>query len=117
MRVTKYIIPACIAGVAFFAMAASSPQCARTEDSAMSPQVGALAEGNTCTQGCIDAFQSAMKSEQARFKAAIQACEGDEACEAAAEAEHEAMIGEIQADKADCFQNCTHEQGGGTSGQ
>src|SRR5262245_47513336 len=117
MTLSKYIVTSCIAGAAFFAMAASSPQCARIEDSATSPQVGSLAEGNVCTQDCIDAFQTAMKSEQARFKAAIQACEGDSTCEAEQEALHESMIGEIQADKADCFTNCGHEQGGGTSGQ
>ena len=117
MTLSKYIVPACIAGAAFFAMSASSPQCARTEDSALSPQVGSLAEGNTCTQDCIDIFQAAMKDEQARFKAAIQACDGDSACEDEQEAVHEAMIGEIQVDKADCFTNCGHEQGGGDSGQ
>ena len=117
MTLTKYIVPACIAGAAFFAMSASSPQCARTEDSAMSPTVGSLADGNTCTQSCIDLFQDAMRAEQARFKAAIQACEDDTTCENEQEAIHEAMIGEIQADKSDCFQNCSHEQGGGDSGQ
>jgi hypothetical protein len=117
MTFTKYIVPACIAGAAFFAMSASSPQCSRTDDLTTSPAVGTMADGNTCTQGCIDAFQTAMKAEQANFKAAIEACDDDSACEAQAEAAHEAMIGEIQADKADCFQNCSHEQGGGDSGQ
>jgi len=58
-----------------------------------------------------------MKEEQSRFKTAIQACDGDTACENEQEAIHESMIGEIQADKADCMQNCSHEQGGGDSGQ
>jgi len=117
MTFTKYIVPACIAGAAFFAMSASSPQCSRTEDLTTSPAVGTLADGNPCIQDCIDAFQTAMKEEQSRFKTAIQACDGDTACENEQEAIHESMIGEIQADKADCMQNCSHEQGGGDSGQ
>ena len=117
MTFTKYIVPACIAGAAFFAMSASSPQCARTGDTVMSPNVRSLAEGNTCTQSCIDAFQEAMRAEQSRFKDAIQACDGDTTCENEQEAIHASMIGEIQADKSDCFDNCQHEQGGGDSGQ
>ena len=117
MSLSKYISPSCIAGAAFFAMAASSPQCARTEDLSTSPTVGTLADGNPCIEDCIGAFQTAMKAEQARFKTAIQTCEGDSACEAEQEAIHEAMIGEIQADKADCFDNCQHEQGDGSGGQ
>jgi len=79
--------------------------------------VGTLAEGNPCVQGCIEVFQSAMKTEQERFKAAIQACEGDSVCQAQEEAIHESMIGEIQVDKSACFENCGHNQGGGSSGQ
>jgi hypothetical protein len=117
MTLSKYILPSCIAGAAFFALAASSPQCARTQDAATSPTVGTLADGNECVGGCIDAFQQAMRDERDRFKAAIQACNGDSACEAEQEALHESMIGELQVDKANCMDNCGHEQGGGTSGQ
>jgi hypothetical protein len=117
MTLSKYIIPTCIAGAAFFAMAASSPQCARTQDATTSPAVGTLGDGNPCIEDCIGGFQESMKSEQARFKAAIQACDGDEACQEQEEAVHEAMIGEIQADKSACFENCGHEQGDGSGGQ
>ncbi len=117
MTFSKYVLPVCISGAAFFALAASSPQCARTQDSPTSPNVGTLAEGNPCVQSCIDGFQAAMKDEQVRFKLAIQACEGDSVCQANEEAIHETTSGQIQADKAACFTNCGHEQGAGTSGQ
>jgi hypothetical protein len=117
MTFTKSIPTLCIAGAAFFALAASSPQCARTEDAVTSPTVGALGEGNPCMDSCINSFQEGMRAEHDRFKTAIGECDDDPVCEEEQEAIHESMIAELQADKASCFVNCGHEQGGGTSGQ
>jgi hypothetical protein len=117
MTLSKYILPTCIAGAAFFAMAASSPQCARTQDSATSPIIGTMADGNPCVGTCIDAFQQSMRDERARFKSAIEVCNGDSTCVANEEDLHESIIGEIQTDKADCLANCNHEQGDGAGGQ
>jgi len=83
----------------------------------MSPTVGTMGDGNPCVEGCIDAFQQGMRDERARFKAAIQECNGDSACVAEQEQLHESIIGELQVDKGNCLDNCGHEQGGGLSGQ
>ena len=83
----------------------------------MSPAISIMADGNPCVEGCIDAFQQSMRDERARFKSAIEQCNGDSTCVANEEDLHESIIGELQNDKGDCLGNCNHEQGGGSSGQ
>jgi hypothetical protein len=104
--------------LAFFAMAASSPQCARTPETPLVPSLATQAGGNgTCSQACIDDFQSAKKAEQAHFKEAMDACNGDQACKDEQTAIHDTIVNELVADKDACITNCSHEQGSGTSGQ
>jgi len=118
MKFSRSITVLCLAGAAFFALAASSPQCARTQDSLVGPTVGTLdAGGNECVQSCISSFQEGMRAEHARFKTAIAECNGDEECIEQEEELHESIIGELVGDKNDCLGNCGHEQGGGSSGQ
>jgi len=106
-----------VAGMAFFAMAASSPQCARTSESVSGPSLGAQGTADACTQGCVDAYQNAKKAEQARFKNAMRACNGDLACRAAESAAHDAIVAELASDKDACIADCSHQQGTGLGGQ
>ena len=106
-----------IAAMAFFAMAASSPQCARSGDNPVSPTLDTLAGGNPCNQGCIDDFQAAKKAEQARFKAAMAACNGDLTCRAEQSMIHDQIIGELVMDKDACILDCEHQQGTAVGGQ
>ena len=117
MKLPKSISLLCIAGAAFFAMAASSPECARTNDSLTGPITAFDTADNECVSLCIGLFQESMRTEHARFKAAIAACGEDETCIENEEEIHEAMIAELQADKGDCLRNCNHNQGEGSSGQ
>ena len=107
-----------VAGMAFFAMAASSPQCARTSESPLTPSLSTQAGGNgACSQACIDDFQALRKAEIARFKSAIAACNGDQACKDAETLVDQAIKAEQVVDKDACIANCSHQQGAGTSGQ
>lgn len=107
-----------IAAMAFFAMAASSPQCARSTDNPVTPALGTLeAGGNACVQGCIDAFQLAKKDEQARFKAAMAACNGDYGCRAEQSMIHDMIVAELVMDKDACVLDCEHQQGTAVGGQ
>lgn len=99
-----------------FLVAASSPQCARTDETALSPTLQ-TSDANTCIQDCQAAFKAAKKEEQARFKEAKKACNGDEGCQAEETAIHAAINKEINADKDACIQACNHSQGGGSGGQ
>jgi hypothetical protein len=103
--------------MAFFAMAASSPQCARTSESVTGPSLGAQGTADACTQGCVDSYQSSKKAEQVRFKAAMVACNGDLACRDAESVIHARIVDELAADKDACITNCTHQQGTGLGGQ
>ncbi|HET9233801.1 MAG TPA: hypothetical protein VFP10_06655 [Candidatus Eisenbacteria bacterium] len=106
-----------VAGMAFFAMAASSPQCARTSENVTGPGLDSQGAASACTQGCIDTYQTAKKAEQTRFKAAMAACNGDLVCRESQSAIHDAIVLELAADKDACIANCSHEQGTGTGGQ
>ncbi len=106
-----------VTGMAFFAMAASNPQCARTSETALAPGLGAQAADGACSQDCIDTFQEAKKAEQARYKDAMSNCNGDEACREAESATHNSIVAELVADKDNCIVNCSHQQGTGVGGQ
>ena len=106
-----------VTGMAFFAMAASNPQCARTSENVSGPTLGAQGTQDACTQGCINAYQTAKKAEQARFKAAMAACNDDAACRETESATHDGIVAELAADKDGCIINCQHEQGSGIGGQ
>jgi hypothetical protein len=106
-----------VTGMAFFSMAASSPQCARTSQSVNGPSLGAQATADACSQDCVATYQAAKKGEQTRFKAAMTACNDDPACRAAESATHDEIVAELAADKDACITNCQHEQGTGIGGQ
>jgi len=106
-----------VAACAFFVMAASSPQCARSSDRALNPTLDTLAGGNPCIAACQDAFKAGQKAEQARHKAALTACNGNPACKQAESDLHSAIMDELVSDKDDCKLACQHQQGTATGGQ
>ena len=68
-------------------------------------------------QGCQDTFKTAKKEEQARYKAAKKACNGDAACQEEEAAIHDYINDELVADKDACIDNCNHQQGAASGGQ
>jgi|GEM_PF-7025907 len=106
-----------VTGMAFFTMAASNPQCARTSESVTGPSLGAQGTQDACNQDCVSTYQSAKKAEQARFKAAMAACNNDPACKDSESATHDEIVAELAADKDACVADCTHQQGSGIGGQ
>ena len=114
MKSAQHLLWSGVAISAFFAMAASAPQCSRTEEMPLNPSIESLADGNPCVQGCIADYQAAKKAEQARFKAAMEACNGDSGCREDEAIIHELILGELVQAKDDCIVNCDHQQGSGT---
>jgi hypothetical protein len=108
-----------MAVMAFFVMAASSPQCARTSDD---PSSG-LQTLNTpdpvkvCQRDCAADARVATRVEKKRHRTAIKACDKDPICEAEEDAFHELVLLEIAADEAECKIACEHDQGAATGGQ
>ena len=99
-------------------MAASSPQCARSDDRALNPSLDAL--GNPlgpCKQDCIADFIADKKAEQARHKGASKACNENVACKALEDALHLDIVNELVALKDACQLACEHQQGAGLGGQ
>ena len=105
-----------VATMAFLAMAASSPQCARTTENPMVPSLQPLGQ-SPCNAGCLDAFKTDKAAEKTRFKAAMAACNGDLDCRAAETAIHNLIVAELVVDKDACLLDCQHQQGAGTGGQ
>jgi len=101
----------------FFTMAASSPQCARS-DNAVAPVLTTQAgDGNPCVWACQDDFKAAKLAEKEDYREAKALCNGDYDCLAEAEAAHQMLVAEIVADKDACIAACSHEQGTATGGQ
>jgi len=100
----------------FFTMAASSPQCARSDNS-VNPVLETQADGNPCVFACQDDFKASFRAAQAEFRLAKALCEGDGACKEEAELVYQMLKAEIVADKDDCIFACDHEQGIATGGQ
>jgi len=105
-----------VAVLAVFAMAASSPQCARTTENPMIPSLQPLGQ-SPCNAGCLDAFKTDKAAEKTRFKAAMAACNGDLDCRAAESEIHNLIVAELVVVKDDCLLDCQHQQGAGTGGQ
>jgi len=107
-----------IATLAFFAMAASSPQCARSDDQALNPTFAPLAgTGNPCIDACVTESQTRKRLEGIRRKAALDACNGDVQCRQEVNTISGEINAEIISDSQDCKKVCLHEQGEGTGGQ
>jgi len=109
-----------IAGLAFFALAASEPQCAKVGDQVVSPDNSAVSSNkggvSDCVHSCVDYAQTARTDEQDLHKANIEACGGDWQCLQEEEARHEAVMEQIAMDQRDCKSFC-HNQGSGQGGQ
>ena len=108
-----------VTGLAFFALAASSPQCARSTDSLVGPATLSDAPDpvQQCQHDCDANARVQERAERKRHRAADKACNGDEACHVQEDALHAAILLEIEADRLGCRANCSHEQGSGVGGQ
>lgn len=105
--------------MAFFVMASSSPQCARSDDYSLNPSLSSATSNPVadCKQDCIETFQQDKKDEQVRHKAAVAACNGDGDCKSAESALHASIIDDLVAIKDACKLACEHQQGAGIGGQ
>lgn len=107
-----------IAVMAFFAMAASSPQCASSDDAALNPTLAPLeAGGNPCIIACNEESKAAKRILNIQHKSCLDACNGDMACRDECTAIKAMLIEEINADRDACKLVCTHEQGAADGGQ
>ena len=107
-----------IAVMAFFAMAASSPQCASSDDQSLNPTLAPLAgPGNPCIDACNTQREIDFRLEKMRFKAAKEACNGVPGCKDEEATIHDILLTEINADMDACKAVCQHEQGAATGGQ
>jgi len=106
-----------LAVLAFGAMAASSPQCARSSDEVTGPSLNSLAGPGACDNDCKAARRLAIREERRRHRLADRACNGDLECHAIEDALHAATLAEIEADFQDCLTACAHQQGSGLGGQ
>jgi hypothetical protein len=106
-----------LAVMAFGAMAASSPQCARSTDDVTGPSLGTLAGPNECENGCKATRRGEIREERRRHRLASKACNGDEACHAEEDALHQMILAEIEQNYQDCLTACAHQQGSGLGGQ
>ncbi len=110
-----------VAGLAFFALAASEPQCARIGDRVAGPNGSTpdVKGGNgvaECVQACVSAAQDARAAENDIHNANLESCAGDPECLAEESARHAAVMQQIAMDQQDCKAPC-HNQGGGHGGQ
>ena len=106
-----------IAAMAFFAMAASSPQCAQsTQDRSLNPVFSPLA--NDCIHKCQSDFLTVQRKNRMDFKTAKNACNGDDDCVSLAAQDKRDADAENTETKDQCKLDCSeHNQGGATGGQ
>ena len=106
-----------IAIMAFFVMASSSPECARSSDSVLGLEP-LEHDWHPCSQGiCRPAMRVAKRIERRRHKAARRVCNGDRECRDAEDLIKELVFAEIEADFEACRLECQHHQGGADGGQ
>lgn len=116
VRKAGWFLVFCCASVVL--MAASAPECARTEDNplssntALSPTAGGAGE---CLQACAQQASELRLAERSRFKGAMEACQ-DEDCRQEEAALHVSILIEITSSERECMSAC-HNQGGGSGGQ
>jgi hypothetical protein len=107
-----------LAALAFFAMSASSPQCARSSDQVTGPSLTSLAGGpNACQNQCKADRRLAIRVERKRHRLADKACNGDAQCHIDEDALHLSNLAQIEADYQDCLDACAHQQGSALGGQ
>jgi hypothetical protein len=103
--------------LALLVMAASNPQCARTQDHLTAPATVGVdtADIGACFSGCADWAVGARAAELTRFKAALAACGDNEGCRADAAATHVQNLHDINDAMRACMNGC-HNQGSATGG-
>ena len=107
-----------IAVMAFFAMAASSPQCASSDDAALNPTLAPLAGGgNPCIDACNEESKARKRIVLMQKKACLNACNGEPGCRSECSIIADALMMEINEDRDACKLVCQHEQGAATGGQ
>ena len=109
-----------IAGLAFFALAASEPQCARVGDQVVSPDGASLNSNkggvSQCVRACVDEAQQRRADEQDLYQANLASSLGDWQAIQEEEVRHNTVMEQIAMDQRDCKALC-HNQGGGHGGQ
>ena len=106
-----------IAIMAFFVMASSSPQCARSSDNVLSLEP-LEHDWHPCSQDiCRPALRVAKRIERRRHRVARRACNSDPVCRIEADALLAAAYAEIDEDFELCRIECQHEQGASQGGQ
>ena len=102
--------------MAFFVMASSSPECARSSDSVLSLEP-LEHDFRVCKRACGPIMRLAKGIERRRNKAARKACNGDRECRDAEDLIKDRVFAEIDADFERCEADCAHEQGASQGGQ
>ncbi len=102
-----------------FAMIGAS-ECAKVDNSVTGPEESSEflpSPGNDpCIRACWIAAMDAREEEMHRFRAALEACNGDHECILAEKELNETNLRAIKAEFFECRESC-HEQGGGSGGQ
>jgi hypothetical protein len=110
-----------IVGVmAFFVMASSSPQCARSSDTDLGPGLQSLAGPDpvkVCERDCKADARYDTRVERKRHRLASKACNGDQQCHDEEDALHALILADIEETLNSCIAACQHQQGGGIGGQ
>lgn len=107
-----------IAVMAFFAMAASSPQCASSDDAALNPTLAPLAgPGNPCIDACNEESKARKRILNIQHKSCLDSCNGEPSCREECGIIKDALQDEINTDRDDCKLVCQHEQGAASGGQ
>lgn len=111
-RVRRTVVMAVLLGLAVMGLS----QCRGVDESItgveLSAETSAHGRGR-CVKQCTRDFRTAVKSENARYKADIRACGRDSECLAEARAEHRENLVEIGAAHRACKRSCYNEGGGG----
>lgn len=114
-RGLAFLLPA----LALLVMAASNPQCARTQDHLFAPTSSSYtasdADVGACFSACAKNAVEARTEELSRFRADMDACDDDGECRQAAAAVHVQNLHAINTMARECMNGC-HSQGQGTGG-
>jgi hypothetical protein len=106
--------------MAFFVMASSSPQCARSSDTDLGTGLETLVGPDpvkVCERECKAEARLATRVERKRHRLADKACNGDQQCHDDEDALHALILADIAATEEACITACQHQQGGGIGGQ
>jgi hypothetical protein len=100
-----------LACLAFFSLAASSPQCSRSADPVLGADVETLSEKGSelisqCKQNCRDDAEALFAAEETRHQAALAACGGDKNCISAENKLNRRNVNRIKDDRSECLEDC-----------